>query len=141
MEYDRNGMAVLDRAECLRRLGPGGVGRVAVTVGALPAIFPVNFAMLDDDVVFTTTGGTKLAAAARAAVVAFEVDAFDVASRRGWSVMVVGPSEQITDIVALARASRLPLARWTGGEQAEAFVRIRAEIVSGRDLVTTAVSA
>lgn len=36
MERDHKDLAVLSRQECLRRLGPGGVGRVAVTVRALP---------------------------------------------------------------------------------------------------------
>ena len=123
------------REDCLRRLSRGGVGRVAVTIGALPAIFPINYALLDDDVVFRTTPGTKLSSASRHAVVAFEVDEVDQLYHEGWSVMVVGRSEEITDPEDLARAGRLPLARWarTGGP--ESFVRIRSELISGRQLI------
>src|SRR3954471_13318116 len=75
---DRNGMVVLDERTCLQRLGRNGLGRVAVSVGALPAIFPVGYAVDAGDVYFLTGAGTKLGAAARNAIVAFEVDAVDV---------------------------------------------------------------
>lgn len=133
-------MRVIRREECLRRLGHGGVGRIAVTVGALPAIFPVNYALMDDDVVFRTTPGTKLSLASRSAVVAFEVDEVDPVYHEGWSVMVVGRTEEITEPADLVRAERLPLARWarTGGP--ESFVRIRSELITGRELVQVPVS-
>jgi len=85
---------------------------VAVSVGALPAIFPVNYATLDGDVVFRSGPGTKLTAAARGSVVAFEVDEADRFAHTGWSVMVVGPAHQLTDPHDRAVACRLPLASW-----------------------------
>src|SRR5262249_23502314 len=74
---DRNGMVVLTERGCLARLGGNGVGRVAVSVGALPAVLPVNYARRGRDVYFRTAAGTKLAAAVQNAVVAFEVDHVD----------------------------------------------------------------
>ena len=76
-DLTRDGMAELDRADCLRRLAQAGVGRVSTTVGALPTIFPVNYALLDDDIVFRTDAGTNLAAAVLDAVIAFEIDDID----------------------------------------------------------------
>jgi hypothetical protein len=128
---DRRGLEVLSRAECLLRLGRGGIGRVAVTVGALPAIFPVNYATLEDDVVFRSAPGTKLTAATRNSIVAFEVDGFDRMDHTGWSVMVVGPADPMTDPAEVSRASALPLASWARGDD-DVFVRIEARLVSGR---------
>ena len=60
MEVDSTGLQVLSRAECLALLRDSLVGRVVVTDRALPAAFPVNFALLGEDVVFRTTAGSKL---------------------------------------------------------------------------------
>jgi hypothetical protein len=135
MTKDRNGILTLNREDCLRHLGRTGVGRVAVCVGALPAIFPVNYAMRSEDVVFRTTPGTKLAAAVRNAVVAFEVDHSDRMSHTSWSVMIVGPSDEISDPTELAATDRLPLTRWAGAGGPESTVCIRADLISGQELV------
>jgi nitroimidazol reductase NimA-like FMN-containing flavoprotein (pyridoxamine 5'-phosphate oxidase superfamily) len=132
---DRNGMEVLSRRECLRLLQTAPLGRVAVTMSALPAVFPVNFALLDGDVVFETGSGTKLAAALRNAVVAFEVDHIEPISHTGWSVLVTGTACELFDPVDLARARRLPLTAWAPGEHSH-FVRISSDLVSGRRLTT-----
>ena len=128
---DRNGMVVLSKAECMNHLGRNGLGRVAITVGALPAVFPINYAVDGEYVYFRTAAGTKLAAAARNAVVAFEVDHVDRMAHTGWSVLVIGPAEEVVDHDTRATADELPLARWLPGG-VETLVRIRAELVSGR---------
>src|SRR5207248_182284 len=88
--YDSVGSEALDRGECLRLLGSVSIGRIIFTEHALPAAEPVNFALLGDAVVFRTAAGSRLAAAARNAVVAFEADEFHPATNTGWSVLVVG---------------------------------------------------
>jgi uncharacterized protein len=130
---DRRGLRMLSRDECFQRLRRQGVGRVAVSVGALPAIFPVNYATLDGDIVFRSGPGTKLTAAARGAVVAFEVDDADSFAHAGWSVMVVGPAHEVTDPEELQLATRLPLASWASRAD-DVFVRIEGSLVSGREL-------
>lgn len=132
MSLDRNGLGTMSRSDCLRRLGREGVGRVAVSVGALPAIFPINYAMHGDDVVFRTTPGTKLAAAVDGSIVAFEVDDSDRMSHTGWSVLIVGPCHEVTEPAELHEIDHLPLARWARGGGPESIVRIRSELVSGR---------
>lgn len=143
MELDRHGLEVLDRRECLSLLGDASVGRVAVTVAALPAIFPVSFTLMDDDVVFRASAGSRLSAAVDRAVVAFEVDDVDDAGvvgdaaasgmevRSGWSVLVVGPASAIVDPHELERAERLRLRAWAPKAEGH-YVRIRSELVSGR---------
>jgi len=120
--------------ECIRRLHAAAVGRVGISMGALPVILPVNFAMLDGDVVIRTGAGTKLDAALRGAVVAFEIDGVDPIYHSGWSVLAQGRASEMVDEVELARARELPLEPWADGHR-DRFVRIRTERLSGRRLV------
>ncbi len=132
MDYDGGGLVVLPRDECLHLLATSVIGRVVFTAAALPAVQPVNFALDSDGaVVIRTAAGSRLASAARNAVLAFEVDDFDTETRSGWSVIVTGRADVVRDETELARLRALPLSPWAGGDRTE-FVRIAAEIVSGR---------
>lgn len=128
------GLEVLDETECWRLLGQVPIGRVAVTDGALPAIFPVNFVLDGASIVFRTGEGTKLAAATHRAVVAFEVDRFDPLEHSGWSVVAVGMARAVTDDDERRRLSRLPVAPWAGGRRDD-FVRMGVEFLSGRRII------
>jgi len=125
------GLELLEEDDCLDLLSHPKVGRIGVTVGALPAIFPVNFAMSEGAVVFRTGEGTKLAAATDQAVVAFEVDDWDPMEHTGWSVLALGRASVVEDPDEVAKLRRLPLAPWAGGSR-EHFVRMPIEFVSGR---------
>jgi hypothetical protein len=131
IEIDHNGLEVLSRAECLRLLGHATVGRIAITTGAMPMILPINFRIDDDRILFRTGRGTKLDAATRNAVVAFEVDDFDPLYHSGWSVVVTGIAREIlpdpSDPVALTTP------RWAPGADGR-FVAISLDRVTGRRL-------
>src|SRR5579872_6237255 len=114
---DDVGMAILEEAECLDLLASASVGRVAVSIGAVPAVFPVNFGLLDGCVVFRTGTGTKLDAAVRNSVIAFEVDDVDPRYHEGWSVLVVGIADELRDPVLVQRAADLPLVSWAPGQR------------------------
>jgi nitroimidazol reductase NimA-like FMN-containing flavoprotein (pyridoxamine 5'-phosphate oxidase superfamily) len=90
--------------ECLRRLDAGGVGRVAITRHALPAILPVDFARRESCIVFRTDPGGMLAHGCDGKVVAFEIDGIDASGRAGWSVLVVGTASLLTDGAAVDAA-------------------------------------
>jgi nitroimidazol reductase NimA-like FMN-containing flavoprotein (pyridoxamine 5'-phosphate oxidase superfamily) len=124
-------LAVLSRDECQRRLHHGRLGRVAVVVDAVPAIFPVNYALLDEEIVFRTAPGTKLCAGILERVVAFEVDGTTLDFTSGWSVLVVGRAAQIHYPAMLERAQRLGLRPWVRGPR-DYFVKITSEHISGR---------
>jgi uncharacterized protein len=138
VEIDRNDMVVLDREDCIRRLGRGGIGRIGLTVEGEPAIFPVNYAVKGDDIYFLTSPGSKLAAAAEGAVLAFEVDQIHAFEHAGWSVLIVGPA-CIVPSAEVIPLWRLKLGRWVGGGP-EIQVRIRADRVSGREIGKPGVS-
>ena len=128
------GLELLDDDECWRLLRSALVGRVGVSVGALPAIFPVNYEVVDDTIVFCTSPGTKLAAAAREAVVAFEVDEYDAATATGWSVHAVGKAREVVDPDALAEVSRAGRGPWVQWVRSH-LVQIRPVFLTGRRIV------
>jgi hypothetical protein len=130
--YDE-GLELLTDAECRHLLAEESVGRVVVTVGALPAAFPVNYAMVGDDIVFRTGEGTKLSAAARNAVVAFQIDRIDRLYHEGWSVLAVGTAEVVTD-TSVFDGHEVKVAPWAGGDR-DHLVRIRPEMLTGRRIV------
>ena len=99
----------LDRAACLRLLTTSVVGRVVFTESALPAAQPVNYLLDDEEVVFRAANGSKLAAATRHHVVAFQVDRIDETTCTGWSVLGVGEAYEVVDPARLAElADRTP---------------------------------
>jgi nitroimidazol reductase NimA-like FMN-containing flavoprotein (pyridoxamine 5'-phosphate oxidase superfamily) len=125
------GLQEIDRAECDALLRSARVGRVAVDTGDRPAILPVRYAILDGDVVFRTAPGDKLLAALLHRTVPFEVDEHHDEEHTGWSVLVVGPAEEIVHPDEVARCEALGLEPWAG-EARDRWVRVRAEHVTGR---------
>jgi nitroimidazol reductase NimA-like FMN-containing flavoprotein (pyridoxamine 5'-phosphate oxidase superfamily) len=131
--YDSEGLKILTEQECHDLLGTVPFGRIVFTDRALPAIQPVNFVLADGEVIILTSAGSKLAAAARNAVVAFEIDQFDQKLATGWSVVVIGHARVITEEEDLARMRTLPLTPWTPGEPVH-YIAITPELTSGRRL-------
>lgn len=87
----------LDRETCLDLLATQAIGRVAVARPALaPHIVPVNYALLHGSIVFRTAPGTKLEWLVTEPL-SFEVDAFDLESRTGWSVVAQGYAYEASD--------------------------------------------
>jgi uncharacterized protein len=133
LQVDGLALEELSKAECLRLMATEAVGRICYTRQALPAVEPVNFALYDSAIVIRTNSGSKLAAATRRAVVAFEADDINPATRSGWSVTAVGQAEEITDHRQIARLETLGLESWAAGAQ-DHFIRIVPKLVTGRRL-------
>jgi nitroimidazol reductase NimA-like FMN-containing flavoprotein (pyridoxamine 5'-phosphate oxidase superfamily) len=96
----------LTRAACLALLAPGGHGRVAATMRAIPIIIPVSFTLLGEDVVFSPGSGEGLPRAVADSVVAFETDHVGSDGRAVWDVHVTGVARALSD-EAQARGFRL----------------------------------
>jgi nitroimidazol reductase NimA-like FMN-containing flavoprotein (pyridoxamine 5'-phosphate oxidase superfamily) len=133
MDVDRNGLEVLDRDACIRLLEQRAVGRVGVSSGALPTILPVNYWCDGSNIYIRTSPGTKLDAATRNAVIAFEVDQFDAIGHAGWSVVVTGLAREVTARGELEQLASAPLARWAPSDDGH-IIAISLELVSGRRL-------
>ncbi|MFC4944929.1 pyridoxamine 5'-phosphate oxidase family protein [Pseudonocardia sp. GCM10023141] len=131
-----NELVMLDREQCIALLGSAVIGRVVFTDGALPSAQPVNFVLDGEEVVFRTSNGSKLAAATRHAVVAFEVDDIDHATRTGWSVLGVGQAYEVVEPARLAELAELQPDPWAPDRTAHT-ISIPLQMLSGRRLVLT----
>jgi nitroimidazol reductase NimA-like FMN-containing flavoprotein (pyridoxamine 5'-phosphate oxidase superfamily) len=127
----RTGIEMMDRAECLELLNTSDLGRIAVVDAGHPVIFPVNYAMDGEHIVFRTAPGTKFDATVRGTPVAFEIDWTDTGSRAAWSVVVTGWARVVETPEEMARAEALDLKPWSTHDKPH-FVAVHAERVSGR---------
>ena len=129
-----SGLELLTEEEAQQLLALGQVGRIGITMKALPVIFPVNYRFIDGAIVFRTAPGSKLSAAASGAVVAFEVDDYGLLDRSGWSVLAIGQAEVVEDTELIDHVTASGLAPFVDGERT-AVVRIEPTFLSGRRLV------
>lgn len=83
--------------ECLALLHSRSVGRVALATPAGLKIYPVNYSMVQDNVVFRTAPYGEIANNAHDAEVAFQVDELEDGLHRGWSVLAVGRCRHVDD--------------------------------------------
>jgi uncharacterized protein len=121
----------LESDECRSLLAGTHLGRVAFVVGDFPVVLPVNYALDDGRVVFRTRPGILRDAAVAGAAVAFEIDGIDQRSRTGWSVLVRGHAEHVTDDAERHRLEGLGLVPWAPGARPD-YVRLTAVEITGR---------
>ena len=123
----------LDRGECLRLLGKSTVGRVVFTEGALPAAHPVIYLLDDEEVIFCTAVGSKLAVATGHQIVGFQVDEIDPYTRSGWSVLGVGQAYEVVMPIRLAALTARQPAPWIP-DRTEHTIAIPLQRLTGRRL-------
>ncbi len=130
-----NEMSVLSRDECLRLLASHHFGRLAVTMET-PVIRPVNYVFDErsQSVVFRTAAGSKFHALLLRGNAAFEIDGIEPGSRTGWSVIIIGATEEVRSPSEIRRLDHLDLDDWAPGPKPH-WMRIRAGTVTGRRLV------
>jgi len=92
---------------CWDALLSASLGRLAVSVGGQPEIFPVNFIAADRRLVFRTSPGTKLSELTVNNRVAFETDG--VGRDEAWSVVVKGTAAILERQLDIYTADMLPL--------------------------------
>lgn len=124
-----NPISEIREAKCWDLLDSVTVGRLATAADSWPTIFPLNFVVDGESVVFRSAEGSKLSELTKNDHVAFEADGWD--EEKGWSVIIKGHGEIITDAAELARAERLPLLPWVPTIKSN-FVRVTADEITGR---------
>ena len=132
-QHEGDSLDVLTRDECFRLLGTQEVGRLGVIVEHYPLIIPVNYALDDRVIVVRTSSGTKLSALDHANVT-FEVDEIDRTRRTGWSVLVRGLAEEVTEAHArdlVDRSVTAGVSPWAPGVR-DHLVRVIPHLVTGR---------
>ncbi len=95
-------LETLDKAECLRLISPGGIGRIAFTGRYGLTVLPVNYKLHDGAIVFRTAQDSPTGEDLRTGIahaeyqVAFEIDQIDPQTREGWSVLIHGPAHHMS---------------------------------------------
>lgn len=131
--WQSTGLELVGVPECWSLLETQSVGRLAVAIRNRPDIFPINYLVDDETIVFRTNPGMKLAAAIGGESVAFEVDVYDPGTGAGWSVVVTGEAVQVKTLDELLRVEELPLEPAAPGQK-NRWVRIHPLSVTGRRL-------
>jgi nitroimidazol reductase NimA-like FMN-containing flavoprotein (pyridoxamine 5'-phosphate oxidase superfamily) len=129
---------VLGREECLRLLASETLGRLAISLRSeVPMIRPVNYVFDErsQSIVFRTDFGSKFQGILVSAKAAFEVDSVDRVRRTGWSVIVTGSVEKVSNHLELERFETLELRPWEPGEKRH-WVRIRVWTITGRRIAS-----
>jgi nitroimidazol reductase NimA-like FMN-containing flavoprotein (pyridoxamine 5'-phosphate oxidase superfamily) len=123
----------LTTTECQDLLDKHHFGRLAFVdqVEQIPLITPVNYLTHEGKVVFRTDPGGKLTAALNDAPVAFEVDGIQAHERTGWSVVLLGRLEPVTDSTEIEALLKTPLVPWAPGAK-QHYVRITPDRLTGR---------
>jgi nitroimidazol reductase NimA-like FMN-containing flavoprotein (pyridoxamine 5'-phosphate oxidase superfamily) len=132
MTTSQGTMEALSRSESLGLLSSQTICRVVFSSEGLPMAFPVNTIVKEADVFFCSAPGSKLDKAIAHSVMTIEADHWNQLSHTGWSVLVTGRSEMVTDN-ALSSAVRRELEAWAPGPH-DQVVRVPSTYVSGRRL-------
>lgn len=130
MEFDVNGLEVLSCDECLELLASQKVGRIALSSRGLLVVLPVNYVLIDEQIVIRTRRGTNLALATRNSIIAFEVDKIDE-SGQGWSVTIRGLARELCESPELTAARNAPLTKWLDPMKSR-HVAVTIDTMSGR---------
>ena len=105
---------------------------VGLVVDGRPQILPVNYALDGRTVLFRTAPDTVLNEASMSEV-AFEVDHIDDTTHEGWSVLLQGFVQDITEAIGAnaERIRQLSLVTWAPGTRPRWF-QVEPDSVSGR---------
>jgi nitroimidazol reductase NimA-like FMN-containing flavoprotein (pyridoxamine 5'-phosphate oxidase superfamily) len=118
-------------SECLALLEQAKVGRIALSVRALPVIQPVRFVLSAGLIIFRAAPGSQLSRAAPDAVVAFQADHSDEDSATGWHVMAQGRCQEVTSPTVTDELRNLPLAAWAAVPHQDTFMQILPTDITG----------
>lgn len=127
------GGAIVSENDCWAMLGTQSVGRIAFSLDGQVEIFPVNYGLDGDGIIFRTNVGRKFSGS-KIGEVAFEVDSIDPGSQTGWSVVVHGTTRDITKFDSPERHQAVR--PWAGPK--DFLIRISPRSVTGRRVTATA---
>jgi|tagenome__1003787_1003787.scaffolds.fasta_scaffold20867840_3 nitroimidazol reductase NimA-like FMN-containing flavoprotein (pyridoxamine 5'-phosphate oxidase superfamily) len=121
----------LEPSECLRLLRSARLGRVGMCTAAGPQVLPVNYTVVDGNILLRTDLYSAVAAGTEDATVAFEVDELDDRLDEGWSVLVVGRADHVEDRAEMQALFARAGTPWAPGSR-PLVARIVPDQVTGR---------
>ncbi len=129
MENTSDPVTRLTDPECWSQLSEQELGRLVTYAGGVLDIFPVNYTVDRQCIVFRTAEGSKLTELTINDEVLFEVDQYtDVDA---WSIVVRGRAHRLATTEDVAQADTLPLKPWIPTLKYN-YVRIVPTSISGR---------
>lgn len=131
MDENTDAVVSLSDRECWDRLAEQELGRLVTHVGDVLDIFPVNYTVDGESLVFRTAEGSKLTELSINDQVLFEVDEYTDSD--AWSVVVRGTATRLETAEEVRAADGLPLRPWIPTLKYN-YVRITAASLSGRDI-------
>jgi transcriptional regulator with XRE-family HTH domain len=123
-------LVALNERESRRLLAARGISRFVFTTRRGPVAVPVNYRVVDGDIIFRTAEDTTLTAVSDAEPVGFEVDRIDDAMSEGWSVLVTGRVRRVSPD-ELRRLETLRIEPWAGGQRT-VYLRLEPRELTGR---------
>jgi len=129
MTENTDPVVVLTEQESREKLASQELGRIVTHVGDVVDLFPVNYALDSDGILFRTAPGSKLLELTVNADVLFEVD--DHSDTEAWSVIVRGRAEALESDADIQRADAAGLRPWIPTLK-RVYVRITPSSISGR---------
>lgn len=121
------GTEILTEDDCWELLRTECIGRVAVAIEGQVDVFPVNYGLDGDGILFRTNAGRKMTGTSTREI-AFEVDDIDPIAKSGWSVVIHGEARDITRYDGLERQGAAR--SWTGSK--DFLIRIAPSSITGR---------
>ncbi|MFB8385626.1 pyridoxamine 5'-phosphate oxidase family protein [Microbacterium sp. NPDC055910] len=129
MDARKDPVVRLNDDECWERLRGQELGRLVTRVGEVIDIFPVNYVVDGDAVLFRTAQGSKLFELTANDEVLFEVD--DHTDTDAWSVVLRGRAHVLDTSAEVERADGLGLTPWIPTLK-YTYVRVTATSLTGR---------
>ncbi|MGO1319005.1 MAG: pyridoxamine 5'-phosphate oxidase family protein [Galactobacter sp.] len=114
---------------CWEKLGTQSLGRIVTNAAGIIDIFPINYVVDGESVVFRTAEGNKLVELTLSDEVLFEVDSYT--DTDAWSVIVRGSAKQLQTEAEIDAAETLGLETFAPTVKRN-FVRITANQITGR---------
>lgn len=122
----------LDEDECWELLASVELSRVGIVVDGRIDVLPVNHTVVDGHVAWLSGTGTKLGVAAAEEPVALEADDVDGSGKRGWSVVVHGTAQIVTDEDLKQRLYDAETTPWAAADQRTMWIEVVDPEISGR---------
>ncbi|MFJ1708888.1 pyridoxamine 5'-phosphate oxidase family protein [Kitasatospora sp. NPDC088346] len=128
---DRPGTEECRREESLDLLRQTAIGRLIHTYDAMPAVTPSCFTLDGRGEVVVPLPASWREDLMDGEVVGFQTDRFDQRTLRGWTVLIVGRSHQVTDPAAVEDLHHRGPRQW-GHQPARGYLTVHPEFVIGR---------
>ncbi len=130
-----DGTPLLSQVDCEALLAGASVGRLSLSIGALPVVVPVHYRYLGGSVIIAMRDGRARRAMADGNIVAMGVDNAD-RTHAFWTVLVIGRADEVTEPDERAEFQTWGLLERMG-TAATQYLRLWPDLITGYGTITT----